>query len=128
MQNCSFTKSYTPNFSEDIFPVESVPGTYPKTYRVGQKERKFYRSELEPATSPGELGKDELNLYIESKKIKDVKKLRSQKSYAPEFIYLLRSKTDPSISKYISETELNKLLKDGYVSNIELGKIKETVS
>lgn len=120
IQNNPFEKStYTPKFSS-LGVVEKVFETEPLTYQVSSKPRKkYYKEQLsltrEPVGSETEQSRASYIFIQKRKKPNSGRLTRSGKVSNEEFEFLIRGIADPSVSKYISETDFNKMNKNGLI-------------
>ena len=106
-----FDKSYKSGWSQEISPVVRIKDTVPRQYFIGSSSKAFYRNELSKVTNLNE--NEDKNYFIAQTKKVSGRQTRSGAKSGQEIQYLLKSRQDPSVSHYITESEKNKLEKLG---------------
>ena len=112
-----FDKSYKSGWSQDISPVVRIKDSVPRQYFIGSSTKAFYRNELSKVTNFDE--NQDKNYFIAQTRKVSGRQTRSGSKSGQEIEYLLKSRQDPSISHYISESEKNKLEKLGQLTPLE---------
>ena len=103
-------RGYEPSTHMEQAEIADVIFTAPITYKLKDKQRKYYENELAFAT-PIE-NKREKHYFIEKTRIVNAKRLRSGNEKGGEKQYLLKAKNDPDQSSWITQAEYQSL-KDG---------------
>ena len=115
-----FDRGYHTQFQDEVHKISQVlKNQRPYMYKLEGKRNSYYAIQLSPVSGPLEedksLADKKKGYYIFTTREKPGKKLRSGKNRTTDIEYLLKSYTDPSLSRYISQEEFDKLQKDGFL-------------
>lgn len=106
-------RGYEHSTREDPATVKNIFYTYPITYELEGYKRKFYENELVKVNLPKT--KTDKQFFIEKTRIVQPRISRSGARSGGTTEYLLKSRNDPLIKNWISETELKTLKDGGYI-------------
>ena len=109
-----FHRGYEPNFEDEIRTVEKVLDTYPKTYKISGKRKIFYESQITPVIAETE-NNNKKSYFIEKTRSVGGKTLRNNKKAGQETEYLVKSRSDPTVSTWLQEYQVQKLKNEGFL-------------
>ena len=87
--------------------------TYPKVYKLENKRRNYYEQEL--VAAPTSTDEKDQKYFVERTRTTQQKILRSGKKTGGQKEFLLKARNQPNLSRWITQSELDNLQKNGYV-------------
>ena len=104
-----FERSYTSNFSTEVYQIKERLPTYPVTWRLDKLRRKFYTPEL-VLYHPRPKSESSLYNFIAESRNSNAKTLRSGKKHGAQREFLMKNYNRDKDAHWISEEAYKQMM------------------